>query len=99
MDIYDPYPLQTHPWAERLKRARRRYVSMPHVASGSYHDSDEGRRGCSVHQRQTGHGDTELLKNRQTVGPCVRWSVLLTSKELILGFLLPVGRSDQAWKN
>jgi hypothetical protein len=68
MDICDPYPPRTHLGAERLKQARRRYVSRPRVASGSCLGSDEERQGCSVHRRQTVRGDTELSEGRQTIG-------------------------------
>lgn len=68
MDTCDPYPLRTHPSVERLKRVRHRCVSMPRVAYGSYLGSDEERRGCSDHRRQTGHGDKELSEGFQLIG-------------------------------
>lgn len=68
MGICDLYPLQTHLLEKHLKRARRRYVSMPRVASGSSPGSGEEHQGCSVHRKQTNHGDTELSKGRQMIG-------------------------------
>lgn len=67
MDICDPYPPRTHLWAERLKQVRRRYASTPLVVSGSCRGSDEGRRGCSDHQRQTGRDDRGLSESGQSM--------------------------------